>query len=144
MAMMTEEQPHVHRCPFLKTAGLVLGIVWASAQLAACAPTTVKPAEPAVWLPKSEVTFVVPFAPGGATDPISRLLAQEMEPKLKQKVVVVNKPGAGGAVGTTEIVQAKPDGACREPDLPADLGRRSDRVGRGRDHAARSAPHPSA
>jgi len=62
------------------------------------------------WMPKSEVTFIVPYAPGGATDPISRMLALEAEPLLKQKVVIVNKPGAAGAIGTVEVVQAKPDG----------------------------------
>ena len=67
-------------------------------------------AEVAAWMPKSEVIFIVPYAPGGATDPISRMLAQEVEPLLKQKVVIVNKEGASGAIGTAEVVQAKPNG----------------------------------
>ena len=62
------------------------------------------------WMPKSEVTFIVPYAPGGATDPISRMLVVEAEPLLKQKLVVVNKGGSAGAIGTAEIAQAKPNG----------------------------------
>ena len=69
-----------------------------------------KVAEVAAWMPKSEVTFIVPYGPGGATDPISRMLALQAEPLLKQKVVIVNKEGAAGAIGTAEVVQAKPDG----------------------------------
>lgn len=71
-------------------------------------PTAAPKAE--VWLPKSEVTFIVPMAPGGAQDPISRMLAQESETLLKQKVVVVNRAGAASTVGTAELVQAKTDG----------------------------------
>ena len=67
-------------------------------------------AEAAAWMPKSEVTFIVPYPPGGATDPISRMLALEAEPLLKQKVVIVNRGGAAGAIGTAEVAQAKPDG----------------------------------
>ena len=62
------------------------------------------------WMPTSEVTFIVPYAPGGATDPISRMLAVEAEPLLKQKLVIVNKGGSAGAIGTAEIAQAKPNG----------------------------------
>lgn len=74
----------------------------------AAQPTAAPKAE--AWLPKSDVTFIVPMAPGGAQDPISRMLAQESEPLLKQKVVVVNREGAASTVGTAEVVQAKTDG----------------------------------
>ena len=67
-------------------------------------------AEAGAWMPKSDVTFIVPYPPGGATDPISRMLALEAEPLLKQKVVIVNRGGAAGAIGTAEVAQAKPDG----------------------------------
>ncbi len=60
--------------------------------------------------PTSDITWIVPFAPGGTTDPISRTIAQELETILKTKIVVVNKPGASATLGTSEIVQAKPDG----------------------------------
>lgn len=69
-----------------------------------------KVAGAAGWMPKSAVTFIVPWVPGSTTDPISRMLAREIEPLLKQNVVVVNKGGASGTIGTAEIFQAKPDG----------------------------------
>ncbi len=60
--------------------------------------------------PAQDITFIVPYAPGGTTDPVSRMLAQESEPLLNRKIIIVNKPGAAGSVGTVEMVQAKPDG----------------------------------
>ena len=53
----------------------------------------------ATW-PTKPVTIVVSFAPGGATDLAGRLLAKELQAAFKQSFVVVNKPGAGGQVGT--------------------------------------------
>jgi tripartite-type tricarboxylate transporter receptor subunit TctC len=66
-----------------------------------------------VWgaeYPTKNINFIIPYAPGGTVDPISRLLAQVSEPILKGKFVMVNKSGAGATLGTAEIVQAKPDG----------------------------------
>ncbi len=60
--------------------------------------------------PAGDITWLVPFAPGGATDTVSRRLAQETEPILKGKFIITNKAGGGGALGTTEMIQAKPDG----------------------------------
>ena len=59
----------------------------------------------------SQVTrIVVPFAPGGGTDIISRTLAQEMQKQLGGSVIVENKPGAGTIVGTEYVAKAEPDG----------------------------------
>src|SRR4030042_365922 len=55
------------------------------------------------WMPKSEVTFIVPYAPGGATDPISRMLVMEAEPLLKQKLRVVHRGGSAGGIATSRI-----------------------------------------
>lgn len=60
--------------------------------------------------PKEPVRIVTPFAPGGATDLFSRLLAQQLQLSLKQGVVVDNRAGAGGLLGTDRAARAEPDG----------------------------------
>lgn len=56
------------------------------------------------------IQMILGFAAGGSSDVGARLLARGMEKELGTSVVVVNKPGAGGQVGYTELVRAKPDG----------------------------------
>jgi len=53
---------------------------------------------------------VVPTAPGGGTDGYFRVLTKEAEPFLKEPIVVVNVPGAGGTIGVAQVVRATPDG----------------------------------
>ncbi len=60
--------------------------------------------------PAQDITFIVPFAPGGNSDMISRILTQEGEQLLKRKLIIVNKPGGSATIGIAEIAQAKPDG----------------------------------
>lgn len=60
--------------------------------------------------PGKSIRLVVPFSPGAGTDAISRILAQEMGRGLGQSVVVDNKPGAGGSIGTEIVAKAAPDG----------------------------------
>lgn len=60
--------------------------------------------------PTRSVTIVAPYPPGGAADLTARPFAPALERVLKQTVVVLNKPGAGGAVGTQSVAVAKPDG----------------------------------
>jgi tripartite-type tricarboxylate transporter receptor subunit TctC len=60
-------------------------------------------------LPKI-IKLVVPFAPGGSTDLIGRQIAQELGDRLKATVVVENRPGAGGTLGSLWVAQQPPDG----------------------------------
>lgn len=67
-------------------------------------------AQSAAPYPDRPVRMVIPFAPGGGTDVIGRMLAHSLRGPLGQSVVVENKPGAAGAVGSMQVVQAPPDG----------------------------------
>jgi tripartite-type tricarboxylate transporter receptor subunit TctC len=60
--------------------------------------------------PNRPVTFVVPFAPGGLTDVPARVLAAEMQERIRVPIVVENKPGASGVTGATSVWRAEPDG----------------------------------
>ena len=60
--------------------------------------------------PDQEITFVVPFAAGGPTDTVTRLISKPMAEELGQQIVVQNVEGAGGTVAAGEVATAEPDG----------------------------------
>ena len=60
--------------------------------------------------PSKPINFIVPYGAGGSADSRSRQLAQKMSLILKQPIVIDNKPGAGGNIGTEAIVRSAPDG----------------------------------
>lgn len=60
--------------------------------------------------PSKPITLVVPFPAGGATDTVARLIAERIAPKLGQTVLVDNKGGAAGILGTDTVAKAAPDG----------------------------------
>lgn len=64
----------------------------------------------AAAFPERPIHIVVPFAPGGGTDLISRLLGDAMSRELNKPVIVENKPGAGTTIGSDEVARSKPDG----------------------------------
>lgn len=83
------------------------------AKLSTClAATTLAPklAYAQVRLP-SVVTIVVPFSPGGSNDVFARALAQRLSEELKVNFIVENKPGAGGAIGASQVARSAPNGS---------------------------------
>jgi tripartite-type tricarboxylate transporter receptor subunit TctC len=60
--------------------------------------------------PERTITLIVPFAPGGPTDIVARILAESLTRSLKQSVIVENRPGASGNIGMGQAARAQPDG----------------------------------
>lgn len=82
----------------IKKAGLIMALIM---------PLTVMAQE--AW-PTKPITFVVPYPPGGPTDLMARLIATPLAERLAVPVVVENRAGASGNIGTGQVVKAKPDG----------------------------------
>ena len=60
--------------------------------------------------PSRQITLIAPFAAGGSTDLVARVVSEGLRAKLGQPVIVENKPGGTGVVGAREVVKADPDG----------------------------------
>jgi tripartite-type tricarboxylate transporter receptor subunit TctC len=84
---------------------------WAGIALLAAVAGLSPPAHAADEWPTRDITFYVPYAPGGSTDPISRKYAELLEKQLKVKVIVENKPGASATIGTGAVM-ATPSGSA--------------------------------
>ncbi|AYD67362.1 MAG TPA: ABC transporter substrate-binding protein [Achromobacter sp.] len=94
---------HARGWAALTAAGLLLA---GALQVQVQAQTLKAPAD----YPKQAITVVSPFPPGGGNDNVARLIAQELGAITGQSVVVENRSGAGGNVGTAQVSRAKPDG----------------------------------
>ena len=81
---------------------LLRGLAAATSALALCAG--------AQTYPSRDISFVVPYAPGGTTDPIARQFSALLEKELKVGINVENKAGGSATIGTGAVVRAKPDG----------------------------------
>lgn len=79
---------------------LLVGVLASSASVSALA----------INYPNKAVHFVVPFAPGGATDVVARQLGNRLSKMWKQPVIIENKPGAGGNIGAAAVAGAPADG----------------------------------
>jgi tripartite-type tricarboxylate transporter receptor subunit TctC len=91
-----EDQLKTFQAVLLCVASLALGGVEARAQSAT--------------YPDRPVKILVPYAPGGATDIVARIMGEQMRQILGQPVVIENKPGANGIIAVEEMARAKPDG----------------------------------
>lgn len=91
----------------LKITSLTTLLVLAPIALSVVSPSAVIAAES---FPERTITIVVPFGAGGGTDVLGRILAERMSEGLGQPVIVENRPGAGGSIGTAAVAKAKPDG----------------------------------
>jgi tripartite-type tricarboxylate transporter receptor subunit TctC len=84
--------------------------VLAISALAASACSTPAYAQAETSYPVRPLRLIVPFAPGGTTDTVARLVAREATKSLGQSIVVENRPGAGGLIGAEAVLKLPPDG----------------------------------
>lgn len=102
--------PAPGRQRFLRAAAATLVCASLAAFAVPAVAQTAAEAGPAGYPQSGRVIIVVPFAPGGATDIVARLMADELGKRWGTAVVVENKAGAGGGIGTEAVARAKPDG----------------------------------
>jgi tripartite-type tricarboxylate transporter receptor subunit TctC len=89
--------------PNVRRRSLLMG----SAAASLAAPTLVE--AQSEW-PKGLIKFIVPFPPGGSTDPVARFIQSKIMESAGWQIVVENKPGAAGAIGAAIVAKAAPDG----------------------------------
>ncbi len=87
-----------------------LSATTAALALGALAPAQSALAADAGWPTAEPIRLIVPFPPGGTADVVNRLFAQQLGKVLGASVIVENKAGAGGSLGTRFVADAKPDG----------------------------------
>ncbi|MBA2672590.1 tripartite tricarboxylate transporter substrate binding protein [Ramlibacter sp.] len=80
------------------------------------------PAAAQNWKPTRPINLIVPWAAGGSTDQVTRVAAAELEKALGQTIVIVNQPGASGAIGTKSAMDAPKDGYTWTAGAAQDLG----------------------
>lgn len=93
-----------------------------SLSLAVLAFGVAAPAVAQQWKPTRPINLIVPWAAGGSTDQVTRVAAAELEKALGQTIVIVNQPGASGAIGTKSAMDAPKDGYTWTAGAAQDLG----------------------
>ena len=88
--------------------GLLVGAVLAITLM--CWAGMPASAQSSLAYPNKPIKLVVPFTPGGVTDTSGRVIAEQLSKRLGQQVIVDNKPGASGNIGTQQVAAAEPDG----------------------------------
>ena len=88
----------------------------------ACAVVAAHGAQAQNWKPTRPINLIVPWAAGGSTDQVTRVTAGELEKALGQTIVIVNQPGASGAIGTKSALDAAKDGYTWTAGAAQDLG----------------------
>src|SRR5688500_16626748 len=78
--------------------------------LAAAAALLAAPGAMAQEFPQKPIKLIVPYPPGASTDTLGRTVAHKLSESLKQSVVVENRTGASGSIGTDMVAKAAPDG----------------------------------
>jgi tripartite-type tricarboxylate transporter receptor subunit TctC len=96
--------------------GLIVAVLAATAVCAA----SVGPVAGQEW-PQRPVRIVVGFGPGSTPDLMARLIAERLQPRIGQAVVVENKPGAGGNIAADAVAKAQPDGYTFGATIPGPL-----------------------
>ncbi|WP_234194280.1 tripartite tricarboxylate transporter substrate binding protein [Pseudacidovorax sp. NFM-22] len=103
------QAPQNRRPPGIDRRRVALTLTAALTGVLSALPAQAQPAAPNAY-PTKAITMVVPFPPGGPTDLIARVLAQKLSEQMGQPVMVDNKPGANGNIGSAYVAKAAPDG----------------------------------
>src|SRR5690606_21128553 len=104
-----------HTMTFIKTA---INLALALGAVSLVSPALAQDA--ASW-PDRDVRIIVPYPPGGLTDTVTRVMAEQLSKDIGQSVVVENKPGANGQIGLTEVINAPKDGYTIGLVVPATM-----------------------
>ena len=92
------------------TSQPILRRIAALSAIAALGLGLAAPAAAQTKFPTRSIELLVPYQPGGGTDGLARAFADASRKHIDQSIVIINRPGAGGAIGWTEVINAKPDG----------------------------------
>ncbi|CAM4377718.1 tripartite tricarboxylate transporter substrate binding protein [Bordetella muralis] len=95
--------------PKAQRTGFFIRTLIAVAAMGSVMPMAQAQANDAAW-PTKTIRYIVPFSPGGVSDGVARLMAEQLSARLGQSVIVENKPGVSGLVGTQQAARAEPDG----------------------------------